>query len=118
MDLKQMLVQVALQTLQALLPVLGTLAGSLLSYLLYKLIGLIKNQSLQNEAKMAVAFAEQRFLTNADKLAYVHSFLKSRVGNSLSDQDLDHLLENAVLALKAQQNPAPPLPPAAPNAQG
>lgn len=97
--MSQFLSQVGPQILAVLIPTIGTLIGSLFSYLLYYLIGLIKNQVLQEEAKKAVAFAEQKLVGNDVKLAYVKNFLKIGLGKYLSDQDLDHLVESAVNAL-------------------
>lgn len=90
---------VGTQVLQALLPVIGTLIGTLTSYLLYYLIGLIKNKQLQEEARKAVAYAEQQLEGNPEKLAYVRNFLRARAGKYLTDQDIDHLIESAVAAL-------------------
>lgn len=92
-------VQFGQELLKASLPMIGTLVGSLLSYLLYYLTGLIKSQTLQDETRKAVAYAEQKLVDNKDKLAYVETFLQARTGGKLSQQDMAHLIEAAVLAL-------------------
>lgn len=99
MDTNSLGSQLGVEVLKILVPIVGTAVGSLLSYLLYQLTGLIKNQKLQEEARKAVAFAEQKLVNNDEKLAYVKNFLKANAGKYLSDQDIDHLVEAAVNAL-------------------
>lgn len=97
------LVQLGLPILQAALPALGTTIGTLVSLGLWRLIGLIKNKNLQMQVQMAVAYAQQKLDTNDAKLAYVQNFIKSKVGSSLSDEEIDHFIESAVLAMKQNQ---------------
>jgi hypothetical protein len=95
-----LLMQILQAILSSLLPFIGTLVGSLLSYALWHLIGLIKNQKLQQEAATVVAFAEQKLVNSDAKRTYVLNFLMSK---GLSQQDAEHLLEAAVLALNRNQ---------------
>lgn len=106
-DLKALLLQFSLALVQSLLPVLGTLIGSLASYLLYELIGKIKNDKLKVEVQMAVAYAEQKFVSNNDRLTYVQNWLKHKTGGKLDDATLNHFIENAVVALQQNQVPSP-----------
>lgn len=105
-QLKAALIQAGIVVLQNLLPLVGTLLGSLLSYLIYLAISHVKNQQLQNELQMAVSYAEQRFVNSPDKLAYVSSWIKQRTGGKIDDTTLNHMLENAVVALNNSQVPA------------
>lgn len=100
MDWHALVAQYGPQILSEVLPVLGTAVGSLLAYGLWHALGLIKNQQVRGLAQRAVAFAEQRLDTNDAKLGYVRNFLKTQLGNKVSDEELDHFIEEAVLGLK------------------
>jgi hypothetical protein len=99
-QIQALLTQILQAVLPSLLPLVGTLVGSLLSYALWHLVGLIKNQKLQQLAAQAVAFAENRLTGDDAKRAYVLNFLMKQ---GLSEQDAEHLLEAAVLALNQNQ---------------
>lgn len=111
MTLNPVLQQLGAQVLQMILPALGTAIGSLAAWALYKVVGLIKNKKLQDEVNAAVSYAEAQLSGSQVKLAYVTAFIKSKVGSSLSDQEIAHLVEAAVLAM---QNATPPAPSPAP----
>lgn len=115
--LNPVLQQLGLQVLQMILPALGTALGSLAAWALYKVIGLIKNKKLQDDVFAAVSYAEAKLSGDQAKLAYVTAFIKSKVGNSLSDQEIAHLVEAAVLAMQNATPSAPaPVPSPAPSA--
>lgn len=96
------------------LAVLGLIGVS--SVALKAWIGQMKYDWQKSIALKLVAYAEQKLLTNDDKLTYVKSKLKEALPR-LSDQDIDHLVESSVLQLKATLgtiNSNPPAPTEAP----
>lgn len=100
MNIHDMITQLGSQLIPTLVPIMGTLVGSLLSWMLYHLVGLIKNEKLRQEIQAAVSYAEQRLTGNSVKLDYVRTFVKAKVGSSLSDEQIEHMIEDAVNALQ------------------
>jgi len=58
----------------------------------------VRLRELLEHADIAVAVAEQRYKDNSDKKAYALSYLKD-VGYDIHDQDIEDIVEAAVLKL-------------------
>ena len=103
------------QTIATLAPVLGTLLGSLVTWGVWQLIGLIKNKQARDLAGQAVAYAQQRLTSNDARLDYAKTYLKGKLGSRVSESDIDHFIEQAVLELKGNLQAKPTPPPLPPN---
>lgn len=95
--------------LSSLLQLVLLLVSTGVAYLVRLLIGQLKSGWKQKLAVRMVRYAEQRCVGNTAKLAYAKSKLKQFFPR-LSEEEIDHHIEEAVVLLKSELRSSTPPP--------